>query len=137
MTLSNFSKMLIYIGITILVMLIFWKVSYLNNYWKRKGVIQRDPFPILGENADLIFKLNSFAQIIQRAYNFGENLRYVGVYQMMQPILVIRDPELIKQIAVKDFDVFMDHYPIIKNEVDPLWMKNLLALRGKSIKYIF
>lgn len=121
--------MLLYIGIIILVLLIFWKVSCSNNYWKRKGVIQKDPFPILGE--DSIFRINCFAHIIQRAYNLAPKSRYVGVYQMLRPILMIKDPELIKQITVKDFDFFMDHLPFVKEEVDSLWAKNLFALRGK------
>lgn len=128
--------MLLYIGIIIIILLIYWKISRLNNYWKRKGIIQKDPFPIFGENAGMVFRTSSFADIIQETYNISPNLRYIGVYQMMQPILMIRDPELIKQITVKDFDAFMDHLPFIKDEVDPLWSKNLVALRGKQTFFL-
>lgn len=44
---------------------------------------------------------------------------------------MIRDPDLIKQITVKDFDYFMDHRTIVPEESDPLWGKNLFALNGK------
>ena len=43
----------------------------------------------------------------------------------------MKDPELIKQITVKDFDHFVDHQPFIPEDSDPLWSSNLLALTGK------
>ncbi|KAK4887309.1 hypothetical protein RN001_003580 [Aquatica leii] len=35
--------------------------------------------------------------------------RYVGIYQFHQPTLLIRDPELVKTIMVKEFASFPDH----------------------------
>lgn len=55
------------------------------------------------------------------------------MFQFMLPTLVITDPELIKQITVKDFDHFLDHRTFIPEEADPLWGKNLFALKGKVI----
>lgn len=52
------------------------------------------------------------------------------MYLFNSPTLVIRDPELIKQILVKDFDHFLDHKPFIDPEGDPLWSNNLFAMRG-------
>lgn len=43
---------------------------------------------------------------------------------------MIKDPELIKQIAVKDFDSFTDHAPSADPDADPLWSNNLFALTG-------
>lgn len=56
--------------------------------------------------------------------------RYSGIYQFTLPTLLIRDPELIKQITVKDFEHFMDHRSVIPNNDDPVWSKNLFALKG-------
>lgn len=52
----------------------------------------------------------------------------------MLPTLVVRDPELIKHITVKDFDHFLDHRSFINEEVDLLWSKNLFALKGEVIR---
>lgn len=56
--------------------------------------------------------------------------RYVGYHQFSTPILMIRDPELIKQIAIKDFDVFAEHNAFVPEEVDPLWANGLFASKG-------
>lgn len=58
--------------------------------------------------------------------------RYCGVYQFFNPILVLRDPDLIKQITVKDFDHFLNHRSFVPEDVDPLWSKNLFALNNQK-----
>ncbi|CAG9827135.1 unnamed protein product [Diabrotica balteata] len=57
-----------------------------------------------------------------------------GIYQFTFPTLLIRDVNLIKQIGVKDFDYFMDHFPFLPEKADPLWSKNLFALTGQRWK---
>ncbi|CAH1987058.1 unnamed protein product [Acanthoscelides obtectus] len=56
------------------------------------------------------------------------------MYQMNIPTLIIRDLELIKQVCVKDFDHFVDHRSFIPDNCDPLWEKNLFALKGQRWK---
>lgn len=43
---------------------------------------------------------------------------------------MIRDPGLIKQICVKDFEHFIDHRSLMPVETEPLWGNNLLELKG-------
>lgn len=50
---------------------------------------------------------------------------------MRKPIFLIRDPELIKQMAVKDFDHFLDHRVNLEEDQDPLFGRNLFALKGQ------
>lgn len=59
--------------------------------------------------------------------------RYSGIYQCFLPILILKDPDLIKQITVKDFDHFTDHRSFFPEDVDPLWGKNLFSLKGKYL----
>ncbi|XP_017770221.1 PREDICTED: cytochrome P450 9e2-like isoform X3 [Nicrophorus vespilloides] len=53
---------------------------------------------------------------------------------MSFPTLMIRDPELITRIAIKDFDHFTDHRTFFSDQADPLWNKNLFSLRGEKWK---
>lgn len=48
-----------------------------------------------------------------------------------KPQIVLRDLDLIKQIAVKDYDSFQDHHGFVDEDTDPLFGKNLFALKGK------
>lgn len=45
-------------------------------------------------------------------------------------MLMIRDPEIIKQVTVKDFDSFMNHKMFFTESNEPLFGKNIFALKG-------
>lgn len=46
--------------------------------------------------------------------------------------MAIRDPKLIRQIAVRDFDHFVDHRNMILNEdIEPLLGKSVFMLKGQ------
>lgn len=47
------------------------------------------------------------------------------------PILLLRDPELIKQVCIKDFDSFPEHRSMLPDGAEPLWTKNLVSLKCK------
>ncbi|KAJ8928365.1 hypothetical protein NQ314_019096 [Rhamnusium bicolor] len=70
---------------------------------------------------------------MQYAYNQIPSGRYFGVYQFTKPALIVNDVDLIKQITVKDFEHFTDHRTFIPENADPLWNKNLFALKDEEI----
>ncbi|KAJ8728418.1 hypothetical protein PYW08_016803 [Mythimna loreyi] len=47
------------------------------------------------------------------------------------PVLLIRDPDLIKSITVKDFDHFTDHREFFTEESDPLFAGSLFLMKGE------
>ncbi|KAJ3645286.1 hypothetical protein Zmor_022952 [Zophobas morio] len=110
----------------------YWLLIRPHKYWLEKGVKQGNPKFIFGDNWGTVLRKQSFAELIEMVYNMCPNTRYTGIYQFLQPILVIKDPDLIKQITVKDFDHFIDHPTLIPADSDPLWGKNLLTLTGKK-----
>lgn len=56
--------------------------------------------------------------------------RYTGFFAFTNPIVVIRDLDLIKQIGIKDFDHFVDHKVFMDEEAEPLFGSNLFFLKG-------
>lgn len=45
---------------------------------------------------------------------------------------MLRDPEIIKQLTIKDFDYFMDHRALIPEQVDQMITKTLPVLQGQK-----
>lgn len=65
-----------------------------------------------------------------------KNFRYAGFNEITTPVLLINDPDLIKQICMKDFDHFPEHQTFsADSNIDPLWDTNLFASRGRSMKF--
>lgn len=54
------------------------------------------------------------------------------MFDMRAPTYFIRDTEIIKQIAVKDFDYFEDHMAFIDDKSDSLFGNSLFMLKGKK-----
>ncbi|KAF7286475.1 hypothetical protein GWI33_005114 [Rhynchophorus ferrugineus] len=109
-----------------------WKVLRKPlKYWSDRGVKQSKPWLLLGDTWITLFKRKSFSEFTEWLYNMHPNSRYSGCYQFYIPTLVLRDPELVKQITVRDFDHFTDHRTFIDSDDDPLWSRNLFSLKGQ------
>ncbi|KAF5285365.1 hypothetical protein FQR65_LT13255 [Abscondita terminalis] len=109
---------------------LYSKLKEKNTYWTKKNVPQSKPFPFVGNFGPLLLQIKSKCDLIQTMYNEFPNARYFGMYQFLRPTLVLKDLDLIKRITVRDFDVFPEHSTIVPEEVDPLFARNILFMKG-------
>lgn len=104
------------------------------DYYKRIGVKQTNPWPLLGDQWPVVLqKLNPY-DLCLKVYYLYSKCRYVGFYQFSKPVLMLRDPELIKELTVKEFDNFTDHRSFTDPDTDPIWGSNLFSLKGQKWK---
>lgn len=61
---------------------------------------------------------------------------YVGIYKIRKPAILIRDPELIRDVLVKKFSHFHDNDIEIDENEDPIMAKNPFCLRGHRWKVV-
>nr|QTM97433.1 Cytochrome P450 [Sitophilus oryzae] len=120
------------IFVVILIGIFFVYYFYIRpfSYWKKRGVKQGKPWFFFGDTWPMIFRVMDMATNVSSVYQQMPDVRYYGAYQFSTPKIVIRDPDLIKAITVKDFDHFTDHVAMVDPKADPLFGKNLLGLRG-------
>lgn len=74
------------------------------------------------ENYQPQYSLNRFT-IIRRLY---------GYFDFLKPVYQIRNPELLRQIAIKDFDHFADHVPFLEPGNNDLLGNSLFMLNGRK-----
>ena len=60
----------------------------------------------------------------------------VGIYRGTSPVLLLRDPELIKEVTTKSFSSFHDNDVDILKENDPIFGRNPFALKGEEWKVV-
>ncbi|XP_011172781.1 cytochrome P450 9e2 [Solenopsis invicta] len=101
------------------------------NYFKKHGVPYVKPLPIIGSMAPILLRTQSMADFVKSVYNLNPDAKYVGMYDVKTPIVMLRDLELIKSVTLKHFDMFMDHIGFIDENQDTFFGKNLVALRGE------
>lgn len=58
------------------------------------------------------------------------------MYRIRSPVLIIRDPELIKDVTVKNFSSFHDNDITIDESIDPMISRNPFFLKGQKWKVV-
>lgn len=111
---------------------LFLKQTY--TYWARKGFPSLPPDIPWGCLRPVV---------VQQTKSFGEQVRdihlqnpgspYLGLYFLFRPVLLIRDPELVKRVLVTDFDHFYDRGMFYNEKTDPIGA-NLFVMPGQKWK---
>ncbi|KYN44186.1 Cytochrome P450 9e2 [Trachymyrmex septentrionalis] len=101
-------------------------------FFEKHGITHIPPWPIVGNMGPVFLRQRSIAENIQKVYYLNKDAKYVGFFDGMNPIVMIRDPDLIKAIGVKNFETFPDHRAFVDEVNDPLFGKNLFSLRGEK-----
>lgn len=124
------------IAFSLLVLVLSWLIvrAYRQlTYFRQFGIPSPVPMPFLGNLIGTVLGLRHLTDDVRRIYNCddGRSL-YVGAFKFSTPVIVLRDIELIKKVAIKDFDHFTDINFDFDANVDPLMTKNLMALKGEK-----
>ncbi|KAK7602693.1 hypothetical protein V9T40_006667 [Parthenolecanium corni] len=86
----------------------------LFNYWRKNGVPSTSPWTILGDLWPTFVEGKIIAFVYNDIYKAFPNEKFVGIYDLIYPNLIVRDPELIGSILVKDFAHFQDRVTVQK-----------------------
>nr|XP_015839583.1 PREDICTED: probable cytochrome P450 6a13 isoform X2 [Tribolium castaneum] len=88
--------------LTITVVTIVYYLLHLNyQYWKKRGIANPKPVFLLGNFGKCFFLRASPGQVYYDVYNKYKNEQVVGLYRATTPVLLVRDPELIKEVMMK------------------------------------
>ncbi|XP_055640724.1 probable cytochrome P450 9f2 [Toxorhynchites rutilus septentrionalis] len=120
-----------------IILLIYHYVAKKYEYFLAKPVPCIKPTFGFGSTAPMILRNMDICSLVSKLYNAYPDASVAGFYDLMKPIYMLRDPEVIKKVAVKDFDYFMDHTPTMTNSnpddnVESLFGNSLFALRGQK-----
>ncbi|XP_029170173.1 cytochrome P450 9e2-like [Nylanderia fulva] len=108
------------------------QVHHVYFYWKNKGIpSQPDSLRSFLTGWSVFLRRMSLVDYSLFLYNCFPDTKYYGMMEMSKPVIFLRDPELIKDILVKEFERFHDHRTFADGVIDePLFSKNIFALRG-------
>lgn len=116
-----------------LVTLAFIYNFIVKNWWYFN--VRNAPFargwPLLGCIDQMVLGKESFAMTIHRLYNRFPRDRFFGLFELTQPVFVIRDPDLLRVITVQQFDHFVNHQGDV---IDPILGRTLFFLKDQKWK---
>lgn len=133
--LSFFSQFLIAIFV-ILLTFVYW-INRRQDYFKNHKVPFAKSLPLLGAFSDAVLGKIAFYDNVVTLYNQPEvkDKPFFGMFLFHKPGLIVNDPELIKQLLVKDFNHFVNRY--VSSDVhDPLGYYNLFSVKSFMWKKI-
>nr|CAH7749946.1 unnamed protein product [Callosobruchus chinensis] len=93
---------------TILLFLVYKYYTRNKNFFKNRGVKHISPTPFLGNFGDVLLLKKHSSVWLKDLYDKFGDVPYFGVYIFDVPYLVIKSPEIVKNIMVKDFQHFVD-----------------------------
>lgn len=105
-----------------------------NNYFKNRGVNFIKPVPFFGNMLDVTFSRRNFIEILQYSYDKFSESNFFGLFEYTSPVYVIRNTELIKKIAIKDFDHFTNHRITLEAEVEPIFGRIMFFTKDQRWK---
>lgn len=125
-------------GAIVLLSLVIAAYLYMTrrfNYWKKRGIMELPPVPFLGNFADCFFMKKCPGEFMKDLYDKSKGERYLGFYIFDKPFILMRDPEMIKHILVKDFNYFADKYSTADVN-DRLGYMNLFMIKNPEWKVL-
>ncbi|KAF5284549.1 hypothetical protein FQA39_LY16999 [Lamprigera yunnana] len=114
----------------------YYYLSSSFQYWEKKNVPHPKPSMFFGNVSPLLTMTTSLGDLYTNFYNSFQNCSYVGYYRIRKPGLVIRDPQMVKNILNRDFHIFHDNELIIDETVDPIGSRNPFVLKGEMWKTV-
>ncbi|KAJ4431956.1 hypothetical protein ANN_20565 [Periplaneta americana] len=78
----------------------------------------------------------SACDFVLHLYNELRGHRYGGFFTFSNPRFMLRDPELIKAVCIRDFDHFTDRNTLLNADMEPIAGRVLASLTGEEWRYL-
>ncbi|KAG5671722.1 hypothetical protein PVAND_001902 [Polypedilum vanderplanki] len=123
--------MAVLLGFFVILILITIWLYWQQSYFKRHNIPYVQTNIFLGGLSDSLLRKCGFFENVMRLYRRPEvaDVPFFGFFIFQRPALVIKDPELIKRIMVKDFNSFQNRVTA-SYDGDPLGKYNLIFVKN-------
>ncbi|XP_055610461.1 probable cytochrome P450 6d5 [Uranotaenia lowii] len=99
-------------------------------YWSSRGIPQLSPSILVGDFGNVYRRLG-VPETWSDLYEQSKHFPLVGLYLSVHPVLMINDPELIRNVLGRDFEHFHDRGIDVNEKEDPL-SGHMFALSGEK-----
>lgn len=104
---------------TILLSFVYHFVLKYWSFFSDRNVKFMRGVPFLGTTFKMLLGFEALNDAFERIYNTYPDESVIGMFELGGgPVYMIKDPKMVKKIAVKDFDHFVNHRFEITDETD-------------------
>lgn len=124
-------------ALIICISLFYAYAKYKLSYWSRRGVKTPPTHLIFGNFKDCLTLKKPPSEVLREIYNSADpNDPYIGFYIFHKPMLLLRNHDLMKQIFIKDFDIFPNRRFGSANQKDAMGLDSILSIQQPRWKYL-
>ena len=110
----------ILLGAGIIFYSLYYYLTSNFDFWEKRNVPGPTPVPFFGNLKNYLLKRKFIGEILKEFYDVYKNESMFGLFLQKTPILIVKDPEFIKDVLVKDFTTFADRGQKVIEEINPL-----------------
>ncbi|XP_065214503.1 probable cytochrome P450 6a23 [Planococcus citri] len=122
-----------FLFLSTVILYIYYRLKKTHAFFQETSIPTIDPLNAFISTKNALWLNKPFAKQLSEAYQAFAPHPIFGVYNLFTRSILIRDPELLKRILVKDFSYFQNHGTHISEEVEPL-ARHLFNLEGEEWK---
>ncbi|ETN66430.1 cytochrome P450 [Anopheles darlingi] len=104
-------------------------------YWRDRGIPQLDGSLPIGSMKGIGRELSMNDLLDRVYYRFQKQSPVAGLYFLINPVLLILDLDVVKQVLVKDFNSFHDRGMYVNERDDPM-SGHLFSIGGERWRYL-
>ncbi|XP_043282771.1 probable cytochrome P450 6a13 [Venturia canescens] len=106
------------------------------DYWKSRGIAYASgAIPIFGNTLSVYRLKDNLSTLSARIYEESVGKSVIGFFDMSSPVLMVRDPDLVKVVLQSNFKAFQHNAQILDLEKDPLIGRDPFFLRDKEWRH--
>ncbi|XP_014250636.1 probable cytochrome P450 6a14 [Cimex lectularius] len=107
-----------------------YRTKKIYRTWKDRGVKHEEPVLFLGNFLRTLTKKASHGERLKEVCDMFPAEKIVGFYEFLRPVLVVKDPECVEAVLIKDFNHFYDHGFEVDEKFNPI-DANLFTMSGR------
>lgn len=117
-------------------LLVLWSAAYVAatrhfTFWTKRGVPYEPPVAFVGNLLDVVLSRVGVGGLLESVYRRHEGRPLVGLFAFHRPLLLVRDPLLVRKVLVQEFASFHDRSVQLSPDLDPLAAKSLFGMSGE------
>lgn len=95
-------------AISMLILTIYYYYSSKYAFWKNRGIFGPKPTIFFGNFANSVIKKRSISETVKKWYDDYKHESVSGIFEGTTPVLIVNDLDMIKDVLIRDFSLFVD-----------------------------
>uniref|UniRef100_A0A1I8PRR0 Cytochrome P450 n=1 Tax=Stomoxys calcitrans TaxID=35570 RepID=A0A1I8PRR0_STOCA len=100
-----------------------------NDFFKNRNIAYEKPVFLMGSGQEVLMRKKTAFQVLCEYHQKFDGIVY-GAFDSRQPVFVVREPEMVKHILIKDFDHFVNRNNFLPPNRNDLFANSLIMMEN-------